>query len=219
MDKQNINILIAEDDYLVCEQIKRTLRDSRYTIIGEASNGEEAVKMVIELKPDLVLMDIKMPKVDGLEASRQLSEQHPLPIVILTAYESAELVKQASEVGVGAFLNKPPRLTEIENAITIAIARHQDLMEMRRLNLDLKKALDEIKTLRGIIPICSKCKKIRDEDGGWIPVELYIEDHSEAGCSHGLCGPCSDALYGGQSWYEEGKKSGKIKSSMSEDKQ
>jgi len=134
MSDLNICIVIAEDDFLVCEEVKRVLRGSRYTIIGEACNGVEAVKMASELNPDLILMDIKMPKMDGMEASRQITEQHPLPIVILTAYETPELVEQASKVGVGAFLGKPPQFAEIDRAITIAMARHRDLMEMRRLN-------------------------------------------------------------------------------------
>lgn len=139
MSDQNIRIVIAEDDFLICEEIKRILRGSRYTVIGEACNGEEAVKLVADLQPDLILMDIKMPKMDGLEASRQITEQHPLPIVILTAYESSEMVKQASKVGVGAFLEKPSQFAKIDRAITVAMARHEDLMEMRRLNDELEK--------------------------------------------------------------------------------
>ena len=144
MNDQNIRIVIAEDEYLVRVEIKHLLRDSRYTVIGEARNGEEAVKMAAELNPDLILMDIKMPKIDGLEASRQIIEQYPLPIVIISAYESSELIKQASEVGIGAFLSKPPQYAEIDRAITVALAQHDDLMEMRRLNKELKNTLDEL---------------------------------------------------------------------------
>ncbi len=144
MSDQAIRIIIAEDDFLVCDEIKRILRGSRYSILGEANNGEEAVKMTSELKPDLVLMDIKMPLMDGLEASYLISRETPTPIVILTAYESEELLQEASMAGVGAFLNKPPTLTQIDNAITIAIARHQDLLELRRLNTKLENTLDAI---------------------------------------------------------------------------
>lgn len=156
MNNRNISIVIAEDDYLVRDEIKRILCDSRYTVIGEASDGEEALKMILDLHPDVLLMDIKMPKMDGLEASRQIIEQYPLPIVILTAYEFSELIKKASEVGVGAFVGKPPQFIEIDRAITIARARHYDLMELRSMHRQLKKALNEIKILKGIRPICSK---------------------------------------------------------------
>lgn len=197
-----LRIVIAEDDFFVCEQIKRILRGSRYQVAGEARNGEEAVRMALDLRPDLILMDIKMPKMDGLAASRRITDEHPLPIVILSAYESAELVRQASEVGVGAFLNKPPQFTEIDRAITIALARHQDLMAMRRLNEKLGKALEEIKILKGILPICAQCKKIRNDEGYWEQVDHYLSERTGAVFSHGLCKECSDAMYGGQEWYE-----------------
>jgi len=81
MNDSTIRLIIAEDDFLVSEEIKRTLRGSGCEIIGTASNGEEAVKLVATLKPDVVLMDIKMPKMDGLQAARIISEQTPVPIV------------------------------------------------------------------------------------------------------------------------------------------
>ena len=196
MADQNIRIVIAEDDFLVCEEIKRILRDSRYTVIGEACNGEEAVEMASNLNPDVMLMDIKMPKMDGLQASCKIAEHHPLPIVILTAYESSELVEQASKVGVGAFLGKPPQFVEIDRAITIAMARHHDLMEMRRLNKDLQNALDEIKTIKGILPVCCACGIIRDDTGVergkgvWKKLDQYIVEKTSAEVSHTYCPKC-----------------------------
>lgn len=76
--------------------------------------------------------------------------------------------------------------------------------------VDLQDSLAEIKTLRGIIPICSKCHKIRDDEGFWQKVDHYISQHTDMKFSHGLCQQCSDDLYGGQDWYEEGKKDGTI---------
>lgn len=76
----------------------------------------------------------------------------------------------------------------------------------------LKNALDEVQALRGIIPICSKCKKIRDDKGYWHQVDHYISEHSEVEFSHGMCRKCSDELYGGQGWYEEAVKDGEIPS-------
>ncbi len=202
MSEQTIQIVIAEDDFLVSEEIKYVLEDSGYEIVGEACNGEEAVEMVSELKPDLILMDIKMPKKDGLEAAREITEQYPIPIVILTAYESTELVEEASKVGVGAFIGKPPKLTEIDRAIRIALARHNDLMEMQLLtselenkNKELSKALAENKVLRGILPICSFCKNIRDDEGHWHQVETYIHQRTKADFSHSVCPVCMKKYY------------------------
>jgi AmiR/NasT family two-component response regulator len=192
---QKPRILIAEDDYLVCEAIKHALKDLGYEMVGEASDGAEAVEMACTLNPDVVLMDIQMPELDGLEATRQIQSRCPMPVVVLTAHESQELVEKASEVGVSAYLIKPPKQTEIERAIVIALARHEDLMKLRLLNKELEKALSEIKTLRGILPICASCKNVRDDKGYWNQIESYIRDHSEAEFSHSLCPECAKKLY------------------------
>ncbi len=192
---QKTRVLVAEDDYLVGETIKRTLKQIGYDLVGKASDGVEAVEMAVSLRPDVVLMDIQMPELDGLEAARQIQEHCPMPVVILTAYESRSLVEKASEVGVGAYLIKPPNLAEIERAITIAVARFDDMMELRRLNTELKEALAKVKTLSGFLPICANCKKIRDDKGYWTQIEAYIRDHSEAEFSHGICPECAKELY------------------------
>ncbi|MFZ5774925.1 MAG: ANTAR domain-containing response regulator [Thermodesulfobacteriota bacterium] len=194
-NERPVRLVVAEDDFLVCEEIKRILRGSRYTVIGEAGNGREAVQLVADLHPDAVLMDIRMPEMDGLDASRRITEEHPTPIVIMTAYESADLVEKAGSNGVGAFLTKPPLATEIDRALTIAMARHNDLMELRRLNQELQNAMAEIKTLRGILPICSYCKKIRTQEGVWEDVAIHIQRHTEASPSHGLCPECLQRHY------------------------
>ena len=188
-------VLIAEDDYLVSETIKRALKELDYELVGKASDGAKAVKMACNVHPDVVLMDIQMPEIDGLEATRQIQTRCPMPVVVLTAHESKELVEKASEVGVSAYLIKPPKKTEIERAIVIALARHEDLMRLRYLNKELEKALSEIKTLRGILPICANCKNIRDDKGYWNQIESYIQKHSEADFSHGICPECAKKLY------------------------
>jgi AmiR/NasT family two-component response regulator len=195
MDDRHIRLVVAEDDFLVCEEIKRILRGTTYEIVSEAGNGGQAIRLVAELRPDAVLMDIKMPEMDGLEASRRITETCPTPIVIMTAYETADLVETASKAGVAAFLTKPPVLAEIDRAITIALARHADLVELRRVNQELQTALGEIKTLRGILPLCSFCKKIRTEEGTWENVDVYIHKHTEADISHGLCPDCLKEHY------------------------
>lgn len=196
MSNQNIGVMIVEDDFLVCEHIKRVLQSSKYRIVGEAYNGEEAVQMAFDLKPDVILMDIKMPKMDGIEATQQINENCPLPIVVLTAYEDPELVDQACQVGVSAFLSKPPKFTEIDSAITIAMARHHDLQEIRLLNTKLKKTIEENKTLNGTLPICCYCGVVRDDTGvehgkgTWMKMDQYIIEKTRAEVSHGCCPKC-----------------------------
>jgi CheY-like chemotaxis protein len=194
-----LRVLVAEDDFLVGKMIQQTLQSIGYILAAKASDGLEALELVCEVRPDVVLMDIQMAEMDGLEATRRIQECCPTPIVVLTAHESEDLVQKAGEAGVAAYLTKPPKGPEIERAITIALARHEDLMALRQLNQelaarneDLKQALAEVKTLRGIIPICMDCKKIRNDDGFWQRVEVYVRDHSHAEFSHSYCPECAE---------------------------
>jgi signal transduction histidine kinase len=142
--QEKIRVLIAEDDYLVAEMIKGLVQEAGYVVVGEASNGEEAIDKTCSLRPDVVLMDIRMPDLDGIEATHRIQEECPTPVIILTAYETPELVERATEAGVAAYLIKPPDLRELDRSIGIAIARFQDLMEVRRLNQELAKQNEEL---------------------------------------------------------------------------
>jgi AmiR/NasT family two-component response regulator len=202
MQQKEIRILIAEDDFLVREMIQELLENMGYTIIGKALDGGQAVEMAQLLRPDLVLMDIEMPKIDGIEATQRIYADNPVPVVVLTAYETPELVERASTAGVGAYLAKPPKARDLERAITIAMARFADMVELRRLNAELQArneelqgALAKVKMLSGLLPICASCKKIRDDRGYWQQVEVYIRDHSEVEFSHGLCPDCARELF------------------------
>lgn len=201
MDKE-VRVLIVEDDSLVSEMIQGLLEDIRYTVAGKAADGQRAIEMVQSLRPDVVLMDIEMPHVNGIEATRRIFECCPTPVVVLTAYETPELLKEASEAGVGAYLVKPPNMRQVERAIVIAMARFEDMMKLNHLNAELQarneelqNVLAQVKLLSGLLPICSSCKKIRDDQGYWQQVEVYISSHSEADFSHGLCPDCMQKLY------------------------
>ncbi|MGD1996828.1 MAG: response regulator [Anaerolineae bacterium] len=139
-----VRALIAEDDYLVSEMIRGLLEDVGYHVVGEAADGLEAVEMTESLQPDVVLMDIRMPEMDGLEAAQTIYERCPTPVVVLTAYETPNLVDRASATGVGAFLVKPSSAREIERAVTVAMARFEDMMELRRLNVKLRRQKAEL---------------------------------------------------------------------------
>lgn len=190
-----VEVLIAEDDPLVSEMIRGTLQDLGYHVVGEAGNGPHAVELTQALQPDVVLMDIEMPGIKGIEAAQRINEICPTPMVMLTAYETPALVRQASAAGAGAYLVKPPRPRELDRAIIIARARFADLMALRRLNQELQTTLDQVKTLSGLLPICASCKKIRDDSGYWQQVEVYLQEHSEAEFTHGFCPDCLTELY------------------------
>ncbi len=192
---QNMHVLIVEDDPLVAVMVRGLLEKRGYSIAGHALDGRQAVNMTQSLQPDVVLMDIEMPELSGIEAAREIAQNCPTPVVVLTAYESPEFVERASEAGVGAYLVKPPKVRELERAIIIAIARFEDMMKLRRLNAELQDALKKVQTLSGLLPICASCKKIRDDQGYWQQVEVYIRDHSDVEFSHGLCPDCVKSLY------------------------
>jgi AmiR/NasT family two-component response regulator len=192
-----VKVLIAEDNFLVGEMIQGVAEEVGCVVVGRAMDGRQAVEMTTELRPDVVLMDIKMPDLDGIEAADIIQIRCPTPVVILTAYNTPEMLEKASLAGVGAFLAKPPRVRELSQAIVIARARFEDLVNLRRANdvlqrrtRELKEALVKIKTLRGLIPMCAYCKKIRSDKGYWQQLEEYLTEHSEADFTHGICPEC-----------------------------
>lgn len=190
-----LRVLIADDQESNTELIRRQLEKVGHVVIGRASNGLQAITLTESLQPDVVLMDIEMPEMDGLEATRQIQEKFPRPVVLLTAHDDPEMIRRAGQVGAGAYLLKPPRTDEMERTMIIAVARFADLMELRRLNAELHVALDNVKVLSGLLPICANCKKIRNDKGYWEAVEGYITDHTEVRFSHSICPACIDKLY------------------------
>ena len=137
---KNVKILIAEDDFLVSEMIEGELADAGYQTVGKAANGIKAVELTKSLQPDIVLMDIRMPEMTGLEATRQIMECCPTPVIILTAYDNIDMVENAGDAGVGAYLNKPLDARELEKAILIARARFNDIKELKEKNRQLEEA-------------------------------------------------------------------------------
>ncbi len=187
---REIRVLIAEDDALVAGLTRAELKIAGLSVVGIAVDGRQAVEMVRVLKPDVVLMDIAMPVMDGIAAATAIQQECPTPVVILSAHDETEMTSRATAAGIGAFIVKPSQASEMVRAITIAMARHADLLELRRLNFNLQQALADVRTLTGFLPICCSCKKIRDDKGYWNQVEIYVMQHTDAKFSHGYCPEC-----------------------------
>ncbi len=132
-----LRVLIAEDDYLVSEMIEGLLQEMGHAVVGKAANGLEAVEMTCTRRPDVVLMDVKMPQLDGIQATRRIYDRCPTPVVIVSAYETPALIARASQAGAGDYLIKPPNARQLERALSITVARFNDMMALRRLNADL----------------------------------------------------------------------------------
>ena len=123
-------VVVAEDEALIRMDIVETLRDNGFDVVGEAGDGEAAVALATELRPDLVVMDVKMPKLDGISAAEKLSKDHIAPVVLLTAFSQKELVERASEAGALAYVVKPFTPNDLLPAIEIALARHAQLVAL-----------------------------------------------------------------------------------------
>ena len=190
-----VRVLIAEDDALVADVLDYELKVLGMQVVGRASDGRRAVELTEELSPDVVLMDVQMPELNGFDAAHAIQERCPTPVVILTVYSGLEQTARAAEAGVGAYLIKPASAEELERAITISRARFADLTALRKVNRELRDALGKVKKLSGLLPICTTCKKIRDDKGYWRQVEGYIHEHADVDFSHGICPDCMPRIY------------------------
>lgn len=136
-----MRVLIADDEALIRMGLKGMLEEMGHQVVGAAADGIRAVELARQTQPDLAILDIKMPGMDGLEAARLITAERPMPILILTAYSDRELVERAKEVAVLAYLVKPVRDSELAAAIEIAVARFEEWRELEREAKSLQEAL------------------------------------------------------------------------------
>ena len=134
-------ILVAEDETIIRLDLRTLLEGAGFEVCAEARDGEEAVELARREEPDLALLDVKMPKLDGIDAARRILEERPIPIVMVTAYGEQELISRAVEAGVFGYLVKPFRETDLLPAIETARARHAELVELRAEADSLAEAL------------------------------------------------------------------------------
>jgi two-component system, response regulator PdtaR len=136
-----VRVLIAEDETIIRLDLRGLLESAGHEVCAEAKDGEEAVALARTEQPDVALLDVKMPRLDGIEAARQILDERPIPIVMLTAYGQQELVARAVEAGVFGYLVKPFREADVLPAIETATARHEELVELREQTESLAEAL------------------------------------------------------------------------------
>jgi response regulator NasT len=136
-----MRILIAEDETIIRLDLRTLLEKAGFEVVAEARDGEEAVELARSEQPELALLDVKMPNLDGIEAARRILDERPIPIVMVTAYGEQELVARAVEVGVFGYLVKPFRESDLLPAIETARARHEELVALREEADSLAEAL------------------------------------------------------------------------------
>lgn len=140
-------VVIADDESIIRMDLKEMLNGLGYLVVGEAGDGRQAINLARELKPDLVIMDIKMPEMDGIQAARVLTEEKIAPVLLLTAYSQQELVSGAREAGVVGYIVKPFRQDELMPAIEVALSRFREFRELEKEMGDLKETLEARKVI------------------------------------------------------------------------
>jgi response regulator NasT len=140
-------VVIAEDEAIIRLDLKELLQEEGYEVVGETGRGDEAVDLVRDLVPDLVILDVKMPGLDGLSAARHIAAERLAAVLILTAFSQRDLVEQARDAGALAYLVKPFQKSDLIPAIEVALARHAELTSLERHVGDLEERLEARKLI------------------------------------------------------------------------
>ncbi|MEX1018929.1 MAG: response regulator [Litorilinea sp.] len=144
---ERTRVIIADDESLIRMDLREMLTNLGYLVVGEVGDGQSAVNLAKELRPDIVIMDIKMPDMDGIEAARVLTEERVAPVLLLSAYSQQELVQRAQKAGVAGYLVKPFRESDLAPAIEVALARFSEFRILEREVDNLQDALETRKAV------------------------------------------------------------------------
>lgn len=189
-------ILVVEDDTNVAEVLKARLTSFGYQVSAATASGYEAIALVQGLLPDLVLMDIMLEgELNGIEAAERIARLSDVPIVFITCLNDQGVVDRAIQTSPYGYIIKPYDTATLRSTIEIALIKHRAFKEREVLIRKLEKAALEVKRLSGLLPICSACKKIRDDQGRWHGLEDYFRARDVAEFSHTICPECRVRLY------------------------
>lgn len=159
-----MRVVIVDDESLIRMDLKDILQSLGHEVVGEGTNGVESLHLARTLRPDVVLMDVKMPELDGIEAARQIGFHHYAPVVLLTAYSQDDLVKKARESGVFGYLIKPLREELLVPMLEMAIGRFQDEVAMREEMASLAQTLEDRKIITKATGIIVSTYHISEDD-------------------------------------------------------
>lgn len=192
MPFESIKALLVEDNPDDAVLLSENLAESRQVKVHLTLTQrlDEAVQLVLQEEFEIILLDLSLPDSQGLQTVERMLKAAPgLPVVVLTGLADEEMGLAAVKAGAqDYFFKSRAGASELIRGLRYAMERH-------RLTVELKEALAKVKTLTGMLPICSNCKKIRDDQGYWQAVELYLAEHSGATLSHGMCPDCIRELY------------------------
>jgi len=202
VNKLEVAVLYVEDEELTRAAVSAPLGRRVQTLL-QANNGREGLELFRLHRPGIVITDIRMPVMDGLTMAREIKAlDEKTQIIVTTAHNDTRYFLDAIDIGIDRYVLKPIDHEKLFSGLEKCMAtingekerqRHQQ--ERENLIVELQEALATIKTLHGILPICSSCKKIRDDKGAWTQMEAYITEHTDAEFSHGICSECAQKLY------------------------
>ncbi|HVN24397.1 MAG TPA: response regulator [Syntrophorhabdales bacterium] len=195
-------VLVTDDDPQILELTATVLRKAGFDVL-EASTGGGCLKLVQSHRPDVVLLDVVLPDLSGVDVCKRIKADKRLEgifvILVSGVQVSSEYQAEGLDVGADGYIVKPISNKELVARVQsmVRIKRAENALrererEQERLISELREALAEIKTLKGFIPICASCKKIRDDQGFWNRLETYISEHTDAVLSHGICPECAE---------------------------
>lgn len=207
-----MKILVVDDSVPFLIALEVILQEAGYTDIVMKESAPEAIEFLRSpacrapgSHVDIILMDVIMPGMDGLEAVRRLksdNELQDIPIVMVSVEDEDMKIKQAFDAGAIDYIGKPIKKLELLARVRSILRLKEETdhrkaheRELEKTVDQLRKAISDLKTLSGLLPICSYCKKIRDDKGYWQQVDSYITDHSAAGFSHSICPECLKEHY------------------------
>jgi len=159
-----LRILIADDESIRLLSLRKQLAALGHNVVAEASTGGEAVTLAASALPDLAILDIKMPVMDGIEAAEKITQARPIPIILLTAYDEAQLVERAAQANISAYLMKPVVEEDLLPAITLALARFRQFQALRQEVADLREALEARKVIERAKGILMRRLNLTEEE-------------------------------------------------------
>jgi DNA-binding response OmpR family regulator len=199
-----MRILLVEDNKSDADLIREMIHEesgkdvdkAEYELISRDSHGK-AMEYLAENTVDAILLDLSLPDSEGIDSVRRLiAREKNTPVIVLTGLDDEAVTIQALQSGVQDYLNKDALCGDLlVRSLRYSMERFHNLQEKEKLIRELQEALDNVKTLSGLLPICAKCKNIRTDDGYWMQVESYLRDYSGLNFTHSICPECVKKLY------------------------
>jgi len=199
-----MKILLVEDNKsdaayireIIHEESGKDVDKAEYELISRDSHGK-AMEYLAENTVDAILLDLSLPDSEGIDSVRRLiAGEKNTPVIVLTGLDDEAVAIKALQSGVQDYLNKDDLSGELlVRSLRYAVERFHNLQEKEKLIGELQEALDNVKTLSGLLPICAQCKNIRTDDGYWMQVESYLRDYSGLNFTHSICPECVKKLY------------------------